>query len=106
MKRGILVYNPTAGQRDRRAEMSALIDRQRQKGLELVNAPTSGPGDATAIVKSFLTRGVDVVAVCGGDGTMSEAACGLEGSSVPLAVLPGGTSNVLAIELGISTNLA
>ena len=52
MKRGILVYNPTAGQRDRRAAMSALIDRQRARGLELVNAPTSGPGDATAIVKS------------------------------------------------------
>ncbi|HEY1435460.1 MAG TPA: diacylglycerol kinase family protein [Thermoanaerobaculia bacterium] len=105
MKRGILIYNPTAGQRDLRAGMSALIDRQRAKGLELVNAPTSGPGDATAIVKSFLTRGLDVVAVCGGDGTISEAASGLEGSTVPLAVLPGGTSNVLAIELGIPTNL-
>ena len=106
MKRGLLVYNPTAGQRDRRGEMSALIDRQRRRGLELVNAPTSGPGDATEIVKTFLPRGVDVVAVCGGDGTISEAVCGLEGSSVPLAVLPGGTSNVLAIELGIPTGLA
>jgi diacylglycerol kinase family enzyme len=106
MKRGILVYNPTAGQRNRRAAMSALIDRQRRRGLELVNAPTSGPGDATAIVKSFVARGIDVVAVCGGDGTISEAACGLEGSSVPLAILPGGTSNVLAIELGIPSSLA
>ena len=105
MKRGILVYNPTAGQRDRRSAMSALIDRQRRRGLELVNAPTSGPGDDTEIVKSFLARGLDVVAVCGGDGTVSEAACGLEGSRVPLAILPGGTSNVLAIELGIPTSL-
>ena len=105
MKRGILVYNPTAGQRDRRDAMSALIDRQRQRGLELVNAPTSGPGDATEIVRTFLPRGLDVVAVCGGDGTLSEAACGLQGSPVPLAVLPGGTSNVLAIELGIPTDL-
>ena len=101
MKRGLLVYNPTAGQRDRRAEMSALIDRMRGRGLELVNAPTSGPGDATDIVRTFLPRGPDVVAVCGGDGTISEAVWGLEGSSLPLAVLPGGTSNVLAIELGI-----
>jgi len=104
MRRGILVYNPTAGQRDRRRAMSTLIDRQRAKGLELVNAPTSGPGDATAIVQSFLPRGLDVVAVCGGDGTISEAACGLAGSDVPLAVLPGGTSNVLAIELGIPSS--
>lgn len=106
MKRGLLVYNPTAGQRDRRGEMSALIDRQRRRGLELVNAPTSGPGDATSIVRTFLARGLDVVAVCGGDGTISEAVWGLEGSSVPLAVLPGGTSNVLAIELGIPTDPA
>jgi diacylglycerol kinase (ATP) len=105
VRRGLLVYNPTAGQRDRRGDMSALIDRQRQRGLELVNAPTSGPGDATEIVKTFLPRGLDVVAVCGGDGTISEAARGLEGSAVPLAVLPGGTSNVLAIELGVPTAL-
>jgi diacylglycerol kinase (ATP) len=106
MKRGILVYNPTAGQRDRRGDMSSLIDRQRRRGLELVNAPTSGPGDATEIVRSFVPRGIDVVAVCGGDGTISEAASGLRGCSIPLAVLPGGTSNVLAIELGIPTDLA
>lgn len=105
MKRGLLVYNPTAGQRDRRAEMNALIDRQRRRGLELVNAPTSGPGDATEIIRTFLPRGVELVAVCGGDGTISEAASGLEGSPVPLAVLPGGTSNVFAIELGIPTDL-
>lgn len=100
-KRGLLIYNPTAGQRDRREQMNALIDRQRERGLELVNAPTSGVGDATEIVRSFLPRGLDLVVVCGGDGTVSEAACGLEGSDVPLAVLPGGTSNVLARELQI-----
>ena len=101
MKRGLLIYNPTAGQRDQRARMSALIDRMRGRGLELVNVPTSGPGDATEIVRSFLPRGVEIVAVCGGDGTVSEAANGLAGADVPLAVLPGGTSNVLAVELGI-----
>jgi diacylglycerol kinase (ATP) len=106
MKRGLLVYNPTAGQRDRRRQMSALIDRMRGRGLELVNAPTSGPDDATEIVRSFLPRGLDLVAVCGGDGTISEAASGLVGSDVPLGVLPGGTSNVLALELGIPLSLA
>ncbi len=106
MKRGILVYNPTAGQRDVRRRMSDLIDRMRSRGLELINAPTSGPGDATTIVRSFLPRGLDLVAVCGGDGTVSEAACGLVGSDVPLGVIPAGTSNVLAVELGIPLDLA
>lgn len=105
MKRGILVYNSTAGQRDLRGAMRALIDRMRGRGLELVNAPTSGPGDATEIVRTFLDKGIDLVAVCGGDGTISESAAGLAGSSVPLGVLPGGTSNVLAVELGIPLSL-
>jgi len=101
MKRGVLIYNPTAGQRDGRAAMSALISRMRERGLELVNAPTNGRGHATEIVRKFLPTGLDVVVAYGGDGTVSEVACGLVGSSVPLAILPGGTSNVLARELSI-----
>ena len=97
----MLVYNPTAGQRDRRPQMDALIGRMRARGLTLVNAPTMGPGHATEIVRAFLPLKPDVVAVCGGDGTISEVARGLSGSGIPMAVLPGGTSNVLARELGI-----
>jgi diacylglycerol kinase (ATP) len=106
MKRGLLIYNPTAGQRDRRGAMSTLIDAMRGHGLELVNAPTEGPGHATEIVRTFLPRGLDIVAAAGGDGTISEVACGLAGSSVPLAILPAGTSNVLVRELSIPLDLA
>lgn len=70
-----------------------------------MQAPTDRPGHATEIVRSFLTDRPDVVAVYGGDGTISEAACGLAGSEVPLAILPGGTSNVLARELSIPLGL-
>src|SRR6266496_1361454 len=105
MKRGLLIYNPTAGQRDRRAEMKRVSERVKERGLELSNAPTDAPGHATEIVRSFLPTGLDVVVVCGGDGTISEAACGLAGSNVPLAILPGGTSNVLGRELSIPLDL-
>lgn len=105
MKRGVLIYNPTAGQRDRAATMLALIERMRPRGLDLENSPTRGPGHATEIARAAVSGGRDVVVVCGGDGTVSEAACGLVGSSVPLAVLPGGTSNVLARELSIPLSL-
>ncbi len=105
MKRGLLIYNPTAGQRNRRAQMSALVDRMKARGFELLHAPTDGPGHATEIVQSNLARGFDLVVACGGDGTISEVACGLGGSPVPLAILPGGTSNVLARELAIPLDL-
>ena len=100
-RRGVLIYNPTAGQRDRRAAMHAVIDRMRGQGIELANAPTREPGHATRIVAEHLPEHPDVVVVCGGDGTVSEAAAALLGTDVPLAILPGGTSNVLAVELGI-----
>ena len=104
-RKGLLVYNPAAGQRNRRAEMRALLERVRARGLDLVQAPTDRPGHATEIVRSSLAKGLDVVAVYGGDGTISEAACGLAGSEVPLAILPGGTSNVLVRELSIPLDL-
>jgi len=106
LKRGVLIYNPTAGQRDRRARMVSLISEMKGRGVELVNAPTERPSHATEIVRAFLARGVDLVVACGGDGTISEAAWGLSGSDVPLAILPGGTSNVLARELSIPLEIA
>jgi YegS/Rv2252/BmrU family lipid kinase len=105
MKRGLLIYNPTAGQKDRRAQMRAVSERVKARGLELINAPTESAGHATELVRTFLPSGLDVVVVCGGDGTISEAACGLAGSPVPLAILPGGTSNVLVRELSIPLDL-
>src|SRR6202162_2720575 len=108
MKRGLLIYNPTAGQRDRRAQMRAVSERVKSRGLELISAPTDAPGHATEIVRSFLPSGLDVVVVCGGDGTISETARGLAGTAgpaVPLAILAGGTSNVLARELSIPLDL-
>jgi len=105
MKRGVLIYNPTAGQRNRRRRMSDLIGEMRHRGVELVHAPTEGPRHATEIARNFAQRGVDLVAACGGDGTISEAAWGLSGLDVPLAILPGGTSNVLARELDIPLSI-
>ena len=101
MKRGVLIYNPAAGQRNRRSRIARLVEEMRPRGLELVHAPTERPRHAIEIAREFAARGVDLVVVYGGDGTVSEAAWGLTGNGIPLAVLPGGTSNVLARELSI-----
>ncbi len=67
---------------------------------------TYGGGDAARFTADAVRAGVDVVAVYGGDGTVMEVAGSLVGSRTPMAILPGGTANLMAVELGIPRNLA
>ncbi|HEY0273968.1 MAG TPA: diacylglycerol kinase family protein, partial [Chitinophaga sp.] len=61
------------------------------------------PGEATSIARS-LAGHTDAVAVYGGDGTVMEVAQGLFQTSTPMAIIPGGTANVMAKELAIPTD--
>jgi YegS/Rv2252/BmrU family lipid kinase len=67
---------------------------------------TRGGGDAMSLARAAAKRGVPIVAVYGGDGAVMEAASGLRGSRTKLAILPGGTTNAVAVELGIPDDLA
>ncbi len=66
---------------------------------------TTGPGHATEIAQQATRDGRQLVITCGGDGTLNEVVNGLAGSQnghrVPLALLPGGTANILAKELNL-----
>lgn len=62
---------------------------------------TSGPGHATELARAAVADGANVIAVIGGDGTVSEVAEGLVGTDTCLMVLPGGGGNDLAGELGV-----
>lgn len=62
---------------------------------------TAAPGHATALAAEAAADGHEVVAVLGGDGTLNEAANGLVGTASTLAVLPGGSTNVMARTLGV-----
>jgi diacylglycerol kinase (ATP) len=66
---------------------------------------TDSAGHATELARDAAERGADLILVLGGDGTVNEAANGLVDSDVPLAVLPAGTANVLAMELGLGSRL-
>ena len=101
MKRGVLVYNPASGGRDRTAQVAAIAERARERGVALALLATAGPGHATELVTAHLAQRPDLVAVAGGDGTVAEAARALAGSDVPLAILPAGTTNVVAREFGL-----
>lgn len=105
VKRGLLVFNPSAGGRDRRAEIVGIVARAEARGLILTQLPTERPRHATELVARHLADSPDLVVVCGGDGTLGEAAEALLGSSTPLAILPAGTTNVVAREYGVGTDL-
>lgn len=66
---------------------------------------TKERGDAERFARQAVATGVGIVAAYGGDGTVMEVAQGLLGSSVPLAILPGGSANLMSVELGIPKEL-
>jgi YegS/Rv2252/BmrU family lipid kinase len=62
---------------------------------------TAGPNDALAFAKEAVAAKADVVVAWGGDGTVNGAAAGVSGTTVPLAIVPGGSGNGLARDLQI-----
>jgi diacylglycerol kinase (ATP) len=103
LKNAILISNPVAGIRS--ARRSRRIDEAvaalRQAGITAQLRFTSNPGDGKQLASEAVKQGCDLVIVCGGDGTINEVINGLAPSKVPLAVLPGGTANIIAKELGL-----
>jgi diacylglycerol kinase family enzyme len=98
-----VIANPAAGTRKPvRATLSAVLDRC---GVPWTLSVTSGPGEGRRLAEEAIASGADVIAVYGGDGTVADVASGLAGSTIPLAILPGGTANILAVELGLPRRL-
>ena len=99
----LLIYNPASGRRRHRrfGEIEEAARILQSAGIAAELAPTTGRGAATSIARHAAAQNTDLVIVCGGDGTINEVVNGLAGSHVPLALLPAGTANILAKELGI-----
>jgi YegS/Rv2252/BmrU family lipid kinase len=74
-------------------------------GIVAELTPTEAAGHATELAREAVAAGADLILVLGGDGTINEVANGTIPSHVPLGVLPGGTANVLANELGLGNSL-
>jgi len=105
-KRAVLIYNPYAGKLLRKPEsFRSAMDVLTKSGMEVSPAPTTGPRTAAAITREWMDRGIDLVIACGGDGTINEVAEALVGTPIPLGILPGGTANVMALELGLGLSL-
>lgn len=102
MRRVYIVANPAAGQDNLNVRELNAIYRAANVDWDL--GFTKKDGDAKRLAQEAAAAGVDVVAAYGGDGTVAEVASGLIGTRVPMAIIPGGTANVLSVELGIPGN--
>lgn len=100
--RAVMIQNPAAGQGNWQEQVEAALTTLREAGWDIALRETTGQGDATQFAREAVEDKVDVVVVAGGDGTVNEALQGLgEQRHTALAVLPGGTVNVWATELGV-----
>ena len=100
----LLLYNPAAGRRPDLPEISRVCRLFSARGWSVIPQPTRGPQTGAEVVREYAPE-IDGVIVLGGDGTVNEVLPALAGSRLFLAVLPGGTANVVARELGTPLRL-
>ena len=99
MNRICIIVNPAArGAKARLARLERLT-------RNVVIRTTAGPGDAEAQTERAVEQGFNTIVAAGGDGTINEVVNGIGNAPVALGILPMGTVNVLAMELGIPFNL-
>jgi len=107
LRNALLIHNPNAGNGGKGRRV--LLDQARRifshNGIEADLAETTGPGHATEIARQAVRDHRQLVIACGGDGTLNEIVNGLAAQEnsrhVPLALLPGGTANILAKEINL-----
>ena len=107
MRKAALLYNPDSGgskQRQRELESALAVLRGGKVEAELI--PTHSPHHAEEEARQAMAAGCDTIFACGGDGTIHNILQVLATSTVALAVLPIGTANALAHDLGLPINVA
>ena len=98
-----IIINPGSGKGE--SILPVINTAMKEADIKWEASITHQAGDAIRLAKAAIKKGIDALAVYGGDGTMMEAGSGLIGSEIPLIILPGGSANVLANELGIPKDL-
>ncbi len=104
----VLISNPKTGRYGSRrgASVKDICAYLEAHGHRVEVQETGAPGDATRIAQAATARDdVDLVIVSGGDGTINEALQGLIGTKSKLGIIPRGTANVLARDLGLPLNV-
>lgn len=96
----LIIYNPVAGRRRRRRfqrTLRALVRR----GCRVSVRETAAAQEARIFAREAIGSGFAAIVAAGGDGTINEVAGALAGSGEVLGIIPLGTANVLAAEIGV-----
>ena len=96
-----LIVNPAAGPRDFHRQINQAVEYLRDHGWEVDILQTARKGDAMHLARQAAYQGCDVAVAVGGDGTINEVVNGLAGSETALGIIPAGTANVYAADVGI-----
>lgn len=101
--KALVIYNPIAGPWDVRRSLKRVCSALEEHGWSVDISETEKPGDAILLARTAAQEDCDVVIAAGGDGTVNEVVNGLVGTRTALGVLPVGTGNLWAKQLGIPT---
>jgi diacylglycerol kinase (ATP) len=108
MRKAALLYNPDSGGSGRRRtkELMSALSMLRGAGVEADLVPTESRGYAKEQTRQAIESGCDTIFACGGDGTIHNIIQVLANSPVALAILPMGTANALAHDLGLPLDVS
>jgi diacylglycerol kinase (ATP) len=101
MHKATILFNPNSGRRGRDRELNHAIGIIQSAGVRTELTVCRSSQEATDNARCAVAAGSDTVFACGGDGTIHDVIQGLAGTPVALAILPFGTANALAHDLGI-----
>src|ERR1700730_13039974 len=108
MRKAALLYNPDSGgsRKRRQREWESVVAMLRARGVDASLVLTHSSAHAEEQARQAIAAGCDTVFCCGGGGTTHTIVQALASSNVGLAILPMGTANALAHDLGLPMNLA
>jgi diacylglycerol kinase (ATP) len=101
MQKATILFNPNSGPRHRDTELDRAIGVIQSAGIRTDLTVCNSSQEATIHARFAIAAGSDTVFACGGDGTIHDVIQELAGTQVALAILPFGTANALAHDLGI-----
>jgi diacylglycerol kinase (ATP) len=104
-RRVAVVFNPATGGGDSASRRRDTEEALAGAGLDVLWLETTPEDPGQGVTRRAVAEGVDLVMAQGGDGTVAACVTGLAGSDAPLAVLPGGTGNLLAANFDIPSEL-